>query len=428
MSPGCQMHVDVHEERPVQWVAHEETSLLDGLPQSGLPHVLARLDVSARLHPGAEALVEVQHHSPPPDDDRRSGDMSGIGVLVERPRQADELAPDHGQRIGFSLVGRAVPGEEGDERFDALRRCLFSHRAQTVAVGAWHVWSVKEPFKFQTIRADALPETAMYTTRSSPPMRYAQPDPQLAPRVLVTLDDPMMRREIEGSLRSLGFSVRATVDPAAAEVLLRSYEPEVLVMDAKDVTPNLSPFAEKARRVSELYLVVWGADDSGRLGALRNGIDEALAHDISADEVALRCEVLLRRPRRQRPRWDPNNVNEIRLGPLTIDLGRRELRVNGSPIAATRLEFDLFAQLCRHPNEVRTRAQLLESVWGPGWVGDSHVVDVHLSNLRRKLRQRAPGLQFVHTVRGVGFRLADDILRLGEEDLDQAGTWRSRPA
>ncbi|MFZ1490202.1 MAG: response regulator transcription factor [Ilumatobacteraceae bacterium] len=259
-------------------------------------------------------------------------------------------------------------------------------------------------------------------------MRYAQPDPQLAPRVLVTLDDPMMRREIEGSLRSLGFSVRATVDPAAAEVLLRSYEPEVLVMDAKDVTPNLSPFAEKARRVSELYLVVWGADDSGRLGALRNGIDEALAHDISADEVALRCEVLLRRPRRQRPRWDPNNVNEIRLGPLTIDLGRRELRVNGSPIAATRLEFDLFAQLCRHPNEVRTRAQLLESVWGPGWVGDSHVVDVHLSNLRRKLRQRAPGLQFVHTVRGVGFRLADDILRLGEEDLDQAGTWRSRPA
>jgi two-component system OmpR family response regulator len=244
----------------------------------------------------------------------------------------------------------------------------------------------------------------------------------------VTLADPLVRREVEGALRGLGFSVRATVDPTAAEVLLRSYEPEVVVMDAADVTPTLTPFAEKARRVPDLYVVVWGADDDARLVALRNGVDEALAPDISADEVALRCEVLLRRPRRQRTRWEAGSANELRFGPLAIDLGRRELRVNGATVAATRLEFDLFAQLCRHPQEVRTRAQLLEAVWGPGWVGDSHVVDVHLSNLRRKLRQRAPGLQFVHTVRGVGFRLADDVLRLAEDDVESPGRWQSRPA
>lgn len=267
----------------------------------------------------------------------------------------------------------------------------------------------------------------MHSIRSTPSLRTSPPDPQLAPRVLVTLADPLMRREVEGSLRALGFAVRATVDPAAAEVLLRSYEPEVLVMDARDVTPTLTPFAEKARRVPDLYLVVCGADDKARLGALRNGVDEALAPDVSSDEVALRCEVLLRRPRR-RARWETTTTNEIRFGPLTIDLGRRELRVNGATVAATRLEFDLFAQLCRHPQEVRTRAQLLEAVWGPGWVGDSHVVDVHLSNLRRKLRQRAPGLQFVHTVRGVGFRLADDVLRLAEGDLERPSAWQSRPA
>lgn len=268
----------------------------------------------------------------------------------------------------------------------------------------------------------------MYATRSTPSLHTPQPDLQLAPRVLVTLADPLMRREVEGSLRALGFSVRATVDDAAAEVLLRSYEPEVLVMDASDVTPTLTPFAEKARRVPDLYVVVCGADDNARLVALRNGVDEALAPDVSADEVALRCEVLLRRPRRRQSRWDTGTTNEMRFGPLTIDLGRRELRVNGATVAATRLEFDLFAQLCRHPQEVRTRAQLLEAVWGPGWVGDSHVVDVHLSNLRRKLRQRAPGLQFVHTVRGVGFRLADDVLRLAEGGLEPPGAWQSRPA
>ena len=100
-----------------------------------------------------------------------------------------------------------------------------------------------------------------------------------------------------------------------------------------------------------------------------------------------------------------------------VDLARREIRVNRHPISATRLEFDLFSQLCLKPLEVCSRSQLLESVWGPHWVGDTHVVDVHLSNLRRKLNERAPEVRFMHTVRGIGFRLADDLLRLAAKDL-----------
>jgi two-component system OmpR family response regulator len=63
---------------------------------------------------------------------------------------------------------------------------------------------------------------------------------------------------------------------------------------------------------------------------------------------------------------------------------------------------------------VCSRTELLEEVWGPNWVGDTHVVDVHLSNLRRKLQQFAPDLRFIHTVRGVGFRLSNDLLRPSE--------------
>jgi DNA-binding response OmpR family regulator len=64
---------------------------------------------------------------------------------------------------------------------------------------------------------------------------------------------------------------------------------------------------------------------------------------------------------------------------------------------------------------VSSRADLLEAVWGPNWVGDTHVVDVHLSNLRRKLDAAAPELRVIHTVRGVGFRLGNDILDVVEE-------------
>ena len=61
-----------------------------------------------------------------------------------------------------------------------------------------------------------------------------------------------------------------------------------------------------------------------------------------------------------------------------------------------------------------TRHNLLDAIWGPGWVGDTHVVDVHLSNLRRKLQQHLPMLRFVQTVRGVGFRISNDLLESGE--------------
>ena len=94
-----------------------------------------------------------------------------------------------------------------------------------------------------------------------------------------------------------------------------------------------------------------------------------------------------------------------------MDVGRKEIQVHGADVPVTRIEFALFEQLCRHPAEVRARVQLLEEVWGPNWVGDTHVVDVHLSNLRRKLQKLAPELRFIHTVRGVGFRLSTDLLR-----------------
>jgi two-component system OmpR family response regulator len=124
-------------------------------------------------------------------------------------------------------------------------------------------------------------------------------------------------------------------------------------------------------------------------------------------------EALLRRPRNMTTRVIPPPPPEtaMRFGVLAIDLGLREVTVNGRVVPLTRIEFDLLAELCRNPRSVRARTELLHEVWGHEWVGDTHVVDVHMSNLRRKLHHHAPGVQFVQTVRGIGFRLADDLLR-----------------
>jgi DNA-binding response OmpR family regulator len=71
----------------------------------------------------------------------------------------------------------------------------------------------------------------------------------------------------------------------------------------------------------------------------------------------------------------------------------------------TRTEFDLLAALAVRPTRVMTRAALLEDVWGGGWVGDEHLVDVHILHVRQKLGDSAERQQYVRTVRGIGYRI-----------------------
>jgi DNA-binding response OmpR family regulator len=228
------------------------------------------------------------------------------------------------------------------------------------------------------------------------------PTPDGSARVLVLVDDPFLRRTLDTALRTHGLSVRATTDVAAADVLARSFRPDVVVVDARQIAHRL---AQHALADPQIRLVVSGADAVTRVAALRAGADDALAPDCLPVEIALRCAVLVRRTATA-PTADPGQ--SVCRGRMVLDRGRRVLIVDGDEVPTTRLEFDLLAELCRRPAKVSSRPDLLTAVWGPGWVGDTHVVDVHLSNLRRKIRDRAPDLSPWRTVRGVGFRLDDD--------------------
>jgi two-component system OmpR family response regulator len=198
-------------------------------------------------------------------------------------------------------------------------------------------------------------------------------------------------------------------------MLAESFNPDVILVDLEMPAPHGGSVFDIVRSKSEAYLIgIAPADaDTVRIRALRAGADDVVSVPVSPEELAARCQALLRRPRNLHTRWDPMAASVIALGPLSVDVGRKEIQVHGQDVPVTRIEFALFEQLCRHPAEVRSRIQLLEEVWGPNWVGDTHVVDVHLSNLRRKLQRLAPDLRFIHTVRGVGFRLSTDLLRSG---------------
>jgi DNA-binding response OmpR family regulator len=232
--------------------------------------------------------------------------------------------------------------------------------------------------------------------------------------VLLAVSDPVIRRVAGSALRMRGYSVSATTEESAAVMLAESFSPDVIMVDLSLVHPKGGSLFDAMRALGDAYVVgiAPAGADTMRIRALRAGADDVVATDVNPDELAARCQALLRRPRGIQVRWDPMKASIISLGPLVVDVGRKEIRVRDEDVPATRIEFALFEQLCRRPAEVCARVQLLEEVWGPNWVGDTHVVDVHLSNLRRKLQQFAPELRFIHTVRGVGFRLSNDLLRL----------------
>ena len=236
-------------------------------------------------------------------------------------------------------------------------------------------------------------------------------DINIAPRILVAVDDSDLRRSTVAGLRAAGFNVSAPTGGDAAIVIAESFSPDVLIVCARLRAPDGRPLYERLRDSGEQYLLCIteeGADRT-RAALLHSGADDAVSVPVTPDELSARCRALLRRPRQMQGRVDTAANSVLNLGPLVIDFGRHEVRVEDEEVATTRIEFSLLEQLCRRPTEVCTHEDLLDSVWGPTWVGDNHVVDVHLSNLRRKLDKASSQVKVIHTVHGVGFRLANDV-------------------
>ena len=116
---------------------------------------------------------------------------------------------------------------------------------------------------------------------------------------------------------------------------------------------------------------------------------------------------MLRRPRAAAAAAVPHTAEAPPrvFGPLSLDIASRQVFLDGELIPLTRTEFDILAALASRPGVVWNRRQLIDAVWGEPWVGNDHLVDVHVGHLRRKLADDPVEPRFVFTVRGVGYRM-----------------------
>ncbi len=224
-----------------------------------------------------------------------------------------------------------------------------------------------------------------------------------AGRVLVVDDERPLAQMVATYLSRAGYDVaQAHTGPAALEAA-RAYPPDVVVLDLG--LPGLDGI-EVCRRLREFtscYVLMLTArgDEEDKLAGLAAGADDYITKPFSVRELVARVAAVLRRPRTALAPAAPARS----FGDLVVDLAAHQARVGQAPVALTRTEFDLLAALALRPHQALTRRQLIDTVWGPSWVGDERLVDVHIGHLRRKLTGACADGDHIDTVRGVGYRM-----------------------
>ena len=232
------------------------------------------------------------------------------------------------------------------------------------------------------------------------------------PRLLLIDDDQKFTRLLSNFLAAEGYEVGAACDGAAGLQRVRSEAWDLIVLDV--MLPRIDGF-EVLRQLrsfspTPVLMLTGRGTEQDLIAGLDTGADDYLPKTSSARELSARIRALLRRAAIKaadiRKQTDPQ-VPEIVIGELSVDMETRSVRMSGTPIELTSVEFALLAYLAAHKGRVRSREQLLEEVRERRFEVFDRSVDVHIASLRRKLGDDARAARFIRTIRNAGYLLID---------------------
>lgn len=225
----------------------------------------------------------------------------------------------------------------------------------------------------------------------------------MLPTVLLVEDEPELAEEIRTDLRRRGYEVRSTETREEGLRAARAGDAAILILDrmlhGEDGLSIVEALRDEGKRTPVLVISALSAVDE-RIRGLKAGGDDYLVKPFAMAELAARVEALLRR-------LDDVRTTTLRIGSLEMDLVERTVRRGGRSIELLPREFKLLEYFVRRPDQVVTRAMLLEDVWHYTFIPQTNVVDVHISNLRRKIDARGEA-PLITNIRGVGFMLHAD--------------------
>jgi two-component system catabolic regulation response regulator CreB len=220
-----------------------------------------------------------------------------------------------------------------------------------------------------------------------------------AESILIVEDEPAIAESLAYALEREGFSTRTAHDFSTA--WSERGDTRLMVLDL--MLPDgsgvdlLSQLRAEGNRTPVIVLSSRDGE-SDRVGALEAGADDYVTKPFSPREVVARIRAVLRRALSNDPVATP---------PIVLNLGSRRATVMGNPVELTRVEFDLLSALLSAQDQVRTRAELIDSVWGDGFRITDRTIDSHIKALRKKVVEAGGDSNWIETVRGVGYRLAE---------------------
>jgi two-component system, OmpR family, response regulator MtrA len=221
--------------------------------------------------------------------------------------------------------------------------------------------------------------------------------------ILVVEDDPSIRELTERGLRTAGFAVITAAAGDEGLDRFRTERPDAVVLDV--MLPGLDGLEVcKAIRASSPVPVVMLTARSDTLDVvvgLESGADDYVTKPFEMPELIARVRASLRRATRSGP-----SQEVLRLGPVRVDVEAHTAHRGDVELELTPTEFRLLTELGRHAGNVLSREQLLERVWGYGYLGDSRLVDAAVQRLRAKVEADPSNPRVIETVRGVGYRAA----------------------
>lgn len=225
-------------------------------------------------------------------------------------------------------------------------------------------------------------------------------------KVLIVEDELKLARFVELELKHEGYEVAIANDGRSALDIFEEFKPNIVLLDL--MLPGLSGIevCRRIRKSSDVPIIMITAKGEvmDKVMGLDNGADDYITKPFAIEEVLARMRVALKHKRTSEEQGESSRLS---VRDLTLDLGKRTVKLGENSIELTKREFDLLAYLIKNKNIVISREQILNKVWGYDYFGETNVVDVYVRYLRTKIDDKY-NEKFIHTIRGVGYYVKDD--------------------
>jgi len=222
-------------------------------------------------------------------------------------------------------------------------------------------------------------------------------------RILVVEDEESLADTVRYNLEREGYAVAVASDGRTALDRFRSESPSLVILDL--MLPEMSGLdvCRQIRQISNVPIIMVTAKDSeaDKVSGLELGADDYVTKPFSVRELVSRVSAHLRRAGM---RTDGSQEDVLSGGPISLDVAKHEVLVDGQTVGFPPKEFELLEAFLRRKGRLLTRDFLIEEVWGAGYFGDTKTLDVHVKRLRKKVEKDPHQPKHLVTVRGLGYK------------------------